>query len=225
MSEPERHVFVPEPYYPESDGLPMAETDVHRGLMMDLHFALAGRYAGRDDAYVGANMLMYYVQGDPHQSVAPDVFLVLGRPPGDRLTWKVWEEDGRAPDLVFEISSPSTKANDLGAKKGLYEYLGVREYVLYDPLRQYLRPHFQLFRLVDGLYREAVVDLPAHSLVTGLDFREHGGTLRLWDPDAEALLRTAGEERERAEAERERADRAEAEVERLRRELEGLGRG
>ena len=38
-----------------------------------------------------------------------------------------------APDLVVEILSPSTSANDWGYKKDLYERHGVKEFWLVDP--------------------------------------------------------------------------------------------
>ena len=38
-----------------------------------------------------------------------------------------------APDLVIEILSPSTAANDRGAKKDTYERVGVKEYWLVNP--------------------------------------------------------------------------------------------
>jgi len=47
--------------YPDTDGKPMAETDVHIEQLIDLRFAL--RTFFRDDlhVYVAANMLLYYV--------------------------------------------------------------------------------------------------------------------------------------------------------------------
>jgi len=71
--------------------------------------------------------------------VPTDVFVVLGVPKGDRRTFKVWEE-GKSPDVVFELTSDSTRREDLGLKRWLYSQLGVREYCLFDPLRQYWQP-------------------------------------------------------------------------------------
>ena len=64
--------------YPESDGRPMAETDLHRAEMTDLIAMLEARYADRADVYVSGNLLLYYRQGDPRAAVAPDVFVVFG---------------------------------------------------------------------------------------------------------------------------------------------------
>lgn len=53
--------------------------------------------------------------------------VVHGVPSRKRDLYKLWE--GSAPSLVFEITSRSTRSEDLGLEKGLYEFLGVREYV------------------------------------------------------------------------------------------------
>lgn len=63
--------------------------------------------------------------------VQPDVFVVCG---GE----KVHPEGIRgAPDVVFEILSPSTALKDRGVKRALYERHGVAEYVLLDPEGEY----------------------------------------------------------------------------------------
>ena len=64
--------------YPSSDGKPMAETPVHRDVMIDALQILKRRFADRSDVYVSGDMLMYYEEGNPRKSVAPDVFVVLG---------------------------------------------------------------------------------------------------------------------------------------------------
>ena len=51
---------------------------------------------------------------------------------GNRSTFKVWEE-GKAPDFVLEVASPSTADNDAGDKARKYAGLGVREYWRLDP--------------------------------------------------------------------------------------------
>src|SRR5437667_3513338 len=114
--------------YPETDGEPMAETELHARLMMDLRFALWQHFRHDPQVYVGIDMLMYYVEGDPRQSKTPDVFIILGvsKEPM-RRTWKVWVE-GKAPDVVFEISSRGTWKEDMYEKWQLYARLGVREY-------------------------------------------------------------------------------------------------
>ncbi|MDR3238821.1 MAG: Uma2 family endonuclease [Clostridiales bacterium] len=59
--------------------------------------------------------------------VVPDAFILCDR--------RKWQKDGihGTPDLIVEVLSPSTKKNDRGSKKDLYEKAGVKEYWLVDP--------------------------------------------------------------------------------------------
>lgn len=41
------------------------------------------------------------------------------------------------PDLMVEVFSPGSSATDLRQKKALYERVGVREYLVVDPLEHY----------------------------------------------------------------------------------------
>ena len=52
----------------------------------------------------------------------------------ERQGWVVWEEDGRYPDVIVELMSPSTAKVDLGVKKVLYERtFHTASYYIYDP--------------------------------------------------------------------------------------------
>ncbi len=214
--------------YPESDGKPMAESDIHIEQLINLRFALRTFFRERADVYVGANMFLYYTEGDPHDVVAPDVFVVIGAPNRLRRTYKVWQENGHVPNVIFEISSESTRREDLYSKRGLYADLGVQEYFLFDPLGEYLTPRLKGYRLQDGAY-VPIADEPLTSAALQLQFRVEGSNLRVHDPargmdllypDEEEAARQMAEER----AEREAAARqmAEAEVARLRAELAKL---
>jgi Uma2 family endonuclease len=169
-------------YYPESDGQPMAETDLHRDEMVDLIHALKRRYRDVPDVYVTGNLFFYYVHGDPRAVVAPDVFLVKGVAKGRRRTYKLWEE-GRVPSLVIEITSDSTRHEDLSKKKLCYECLGIEEYFLHDPYQDYLKPALQGFRLIDGRYQriEPEIGGSLRSRSTDLLLRVEGLRLRLVD--------------------------------------------
>jgi Uma2 family endonuclease len=168
--------------YPDSDGLPMADNDLQYRAMVDLRYSLETRYAGDPDVYVGANLLLYYREGDPGASVSPDVFVAFGVGKGDRRSYLVWEE-GRAPVLAFEIASQTSWQTLLGKKKDLYERLGIDEYVVFDPDGELLQPRLQGFRLKDGRYRPLPLE-PDGSLVspaTGLRFEPEGVKLRVVD--------------------------------------------
>ena len=217
--------------YPESDGLPMGETDTHRRWMIRIDKLLSYRLR-EQRVYVGSNLLVYYEPGKPSRFVVPDNFVVFDCDPSDRRTFKIWEE-GRVPDVVFEITSQSTSQEDLVKKPLIYEAMGVREYFLYDPTASYLKPALQGFRLAEGrlvLIEPSADELSCETL--GVNLRLSGYDLLLIDAvtgdrlltEAEANKVKAEEEGVRAEEERLRAEeeRLRAEEERLRADEERL---
>lgn len=221
--------------YPESDGRPVAETELHLEEMVYVWQGLRKHFEAEADVYVGANMFLYYRQGDPRAVVAPDAFVVKGVPklPGNqkRRTYLLWEE-GKVPCFVLETTSSSTHREDRD-KKDVYRKLGVEEYFQFDPLGDYLKPRLQGLRLVNGRYR-AVPLRPDGSLVsetTGVVFRAEGNRLRLRDAatgellfrdeEKEMILREATEQ---ALAERVARFQAEERVRALEEELARLRR-
>jgi hypothetical protein len=66
-------------------------------------------------------------------SRAPDTLVVFGRPKGYRGSYRQWEEDDIAPQVVFEILSPSNTILEMARKFEFYDTHGVEEYYLYDP--------------------------------------------------------------------------------------------
>lgn len=137
-------------YYPETDGKPMAESDLHRDIMFYIIYLLQRFFAGQR-VYVSGNLLLYYEEGNPRKSVAPDCFVVWNVDPHRRNIYKLWEE-GQGPKVVFEVTSKSTRREDYGSKMRLYAELGVEEYYLYDPTAEYLDPPLAGFQLVGGGY-------------------------------------------------------------------------
>jgi Uma2 family endonuclease len=138
--------------YPESDGEPMGETGIHVLLILNTMGTLRTYFRQRPDVYVGANMFVYYTEGNPADVVAPDLFVVFDTHKAERRTWKIWEE-GKAPNLIIEFTSEAAKGKDRWFKRGLYEELGVQEYFQFDPLNEYLQPPLQGYRLVENLYQ------------------------------------------------------------------------
>ncbi len=103
-------VAVPSPeiHYPCTDGEPMAETPIHRDVMLDLIAMLKAHFAADPDVYVSGNMMMYYVDGVPEKWIAPDVFVTFGIPKlPEREIYQIWRE-GKGPDVVIEVTSRST---------------------------------------------------------------------------------------------------------------------
>jgi Uma2 family endonuclease len=228
--------------YPTSDGRPMGETDVHRQDMFDLIESLKLFYAGQR-VYVSGNLLICYKPGNKRKHVAPDVFVVKGIDPHPRENYILWEE-GKGPDVAIEVTSESTKEEDLDDKYELYrDVLKVHEYFLFDPRAEFLKPPLQGYRLVGGDYvRIEPVNgrLPSQEL--GLHLEQHGEELRLWSPRTGKWIPTPTEAREQADSDRQRAEaaaqraeqarrqeaearrHAEAEVERLKQEIKSLRR-
>jgi Uma2 family endonuclease len=228
----------------------MAETDWHRDLMFALIKTLEAHFAANPKVYVSGNLLVFYEPGNKLRHLSPDVFVVKGIAKRQRPNYLIWEE-GKGPDVVIELTSPTTKEEDLDDKFLLYrDKLRVKEYFLFDPLHEYLNPPLQGYRLRKGVYEPiSPVDNRLPSKVLGLHLERNGREVRLYDPDRDRWLPTPEEalqqseeklrretkvRREEARIRREEAkarqveaaarQKAEAEVERLQRELEDLQR-
>ena len=208
--------------YPSGDGKPMAENDAQLAAILYGIGALRVYYRDREDVYVSGDLLMYYEEGNPRVSVAPDVFVVLGVEDRVRRHYLVWEE-GKAPDFVLEVASKSTWREDLGRKREIYARLGVREYWQYDPTGEYFSPVLQGLRLAGGDHvRQLAVASPDGALTLqsetlGLKLRAQGGEMRFRDPaTGQTLLShseadaTRREAESRADAAADRAERAAA---------------
>ena len=240
-------------YYPTGDGKPMAEDVWHLALMHYIIPALKYRYRSRPDVLVAGNDFLYYEEGNPKARISPDCYVVIGvQPKSVRHFYKVWEENGIAPAVVFEFTSKKTKKEDVTIKRPLYEQtLRVQEYFQFDPTGDYLRPRLQGQRLINGIYE--AIELNNDRMTSerlGLELVIEGEMMRLYDPASGEFLRTyeqaetqrleetqrAEQEARRAEAEQmrareearraqqatQRAETAEAELERLRQELNVL---
>ena len=230
--------------YPESDGKPVGETDAHRREILYIVDTLDRYFADVLDVYVSGNLMFYYEEGNPSAVVSPDVFVVKGVKKGLRRIYKLWEE-GQAPCVVIEMTSRSTRLEDKGNKRALYAMLGVREYFLFDPLGEYLKPPLQGYTLVGTEYAAMIPD-PDGKLLSrelGMKLYRDDTYLRLIDLETgEEVVRTddlgpalraaeeqarAAEEQARAAEEQARAESAarrlaEEELERLRAELRRL---
>ena len=124
----------PQILYPDSDGKPMADNTVQYDWIVRLVANL--KHLFRDQTVFVAGDLLWYpqrVQAPPAPCQAPDVMVVIGRPPGDRGSYKQWEEDNIAPQVVFEILSPSNSAREMLNKQRFYREHGVLEMYFYDP--------------------------------------------------------------------------------------------
>jgi Uma2 family endonuclease len=93
--------------------------------------------APRQDFYASGNMFVYYslAQVKNRDFRGPDVFVALGVDgQKERQGWVVWEEDGKYPDVIMELMSPSTAEVDVTTKKQIYEHtFSTKQYFVYDP--------------------------------------------------------------------------------------------
>ncbi|MCU0982813.1 MAG: Uma2 family endonuclease [Pirellulaceae bacterium] len=125
----------PEIEYPDSDGLPMSDNTLQFQWIVTLQGGLDALFRDDPDVFVAGDLLWYPVEGDNTVRAAPDVLVVFGRPKGYRGSYKQWEEDGIAPQVVFEVLSPHNRVGEMVAKFQFYDRFGVEEYYLFDPDR------------------------------------------------------------------------------------------
>jgi Uma2 family endonuclease len=214
-------------YYPETDGKPMAETDLHRELIVDLIESARHRFRDDREVYVTGDLLVYFEEGNPEMVVAPDFFAVRGVHKEERRIYKLWFE-GKAPEVVVEVTSRSTHLEDLGRKRTIYESMGVLEYFIFDPEGHRFQPQLQGFRLRGGALQPVGAerapdgDLVFRSEVLGLDLRAGGRLIRWVDPATGEPIPGTHETYKLKDIEKARADAAEAKVARLQEEIARL---
>lgn len=188
-------------HYPDSDGLPMAENTLQFRWIVILKENIDALMP----CFVAGDLLWYPVEGDNLTRQAPDVLVALGRPKGERGSYRQWEEGGQPPQVVFEVLSPGNRLGEMVRKHKFYERYGVEEYYVVDPengsILIYERRDGQLVDVseVDGYVSPRL----------GIRFQHEGEDLVVFRPDGGRFL-TFKELMDRAEAEKQRADTAEA---------------
>jgi Uma2 family endonuclease len=214
---------------PTDDGVPM-ESNWHRIQMNLLIDALHAHWRTRTDYFVGGNMFIYYSMEQVRRKHyrGPDFFVVKDVDgTHDRDAWVIWNEDGRYPNVIVELASPSTITTDLGLKKDLYaNTFRTPEYFCYDPSDCSL---WGWRLLIDNGYEEIAPDAQGRLWSAQLNLwigvwigeylRVRTNWLRFYENEhvvltlAEAEAQRAEAEAQRAEAEAQRAERAEREAE------------
>jgi Uma2 family endonuclease len=223
--------------YPDSDGRPIAETSRHFQNLSYLVMELGSFFAQEERVYIAGNMFLYYVQGDRHRHVSPDVFVVRGIPKKvtpERRRYLVWEE-GKGPDVVIELTSRSTEEEDIDEMRLYQDSLRVREYYLFDPYAEYLQPPIQGYRLQQGAY-VPIAPLAGRlpSEVLGLHLESAGEMLRLYNPatgqwlptpeEVEQAWHSAEEARAQEKSARKQAEKARRQAEKARAQEEAARR-
>jgi len=188
--------------YPESDGMPMADNTQQFQWIARLKGGFEFVTADHPNVFVAGDLLWYPVQGQPQIRQAPDVLVVFGRPKGHRGSYKQWEEENIAPQVVVEILSPGNTIIEMSRKQGFYERYGVEEYYLYDPT---LNEAEGWVRENGGLRRIDAMD-GWTSPRLGVRFVFVEGTFTVYGPDGRAFVdyETVTAQRNAAEARAER---------------------
>jgi len=215
--------------YPDSDGKPMADNTRQFDYIVMIQGGLAAMFADRPDVFVAGDLLWYPIEGKPKIRAAPDAMVIFGRSPGYRGSYIQHKEGHIAPQVTFEVLSPSNTRSEMLNKLRFYERYGVQEYYEYDPdrgtIKGWLRRNGQL---------ESIAQMEGWvSPLLGIRFSLEGTDLVLYRPDGQRFetfvqqAQRAEAERQRAEAERQRAEaeRQRAEAERQQGHEEGLQQG
>ena len=228
---------------PFTDGKPLPDSDYQRSALVYAADVLADRFADRDDVAVRADMFVHYLavdengrvilddNGEPvRRMVAPDVFVSFGVPERYRDSYVNWEE-GKPPDFVLEVLSPSTWRHDVRGKKEIYRRMGVAEYWVVDEKAALMQPPVQGFRLVNKAYRPITprpISGARRSDLLGVEFGIEDGRLRIRDSATGEGVPYGNElraELEEATATARREAAARMEAERRIKELEARLRG
>ena len=146
---PERVIFPKGDLYSDE---PPLETELHLRQIILLLQCLDWLWRDRNDFYVAGNLTIYYSQNQRKSADfrGPDFFVVLGTDRKPRKSWVVWEEDGKYPNVIVEMLSPTTANTDREFKKKLYQdTFRTPDYFWFDPYTL----EFAGFHLVNGKYQ------------------------------------------------------------------------
>jgi Uma2 family endonuclease len=215
--EPEKKVC-----YPDSDGEPRSGNTIQYQYIIAMQVGLDAMFAENPDVLVAADLLWYPVEGRPDIKNAPDVMVAFGRPKGGRGSYRQWEENGVAPQVVVEIAPPGATIAEMRLKRMFYDRYGVLEYYEYDPDNGTL----DVWTRQKSALRNAFFSDEWRSPLLSATFRlEVNGGLTVYRPNGDRFPRPveiraladmaeawAERERRRAEQERERAERLAAKL-------------
>ena len=198
--------------------------------------ALYRRFGGSDTVIVLSEIPVRWSPPQQEGHRIPDLLIAFNVdfPLGIEQRGYSIRDQGKPPDFVLEIASPTTGREDYTGKRSDYANFGIPEYWRFDPSGgRYHGAPMGGDRLVGDAYQPVELlelgpdHLHGHSDVLNLDLCWENGRLRWWDPATESYLLTFDETDEaRANAEA-RADRehqarttAEARIRELEAELE-----
>lgn len=170
--------------YPESDGLPMSDNTKQYDWITRIKGGLEARFNSDPKVFVAGELLWYPVKGSPTVCSAPDVMVVIGRPKGHRGSYRQWEEEGIAPQVVFEIWSPGNRARDKEEKLEFYRQHGVAEYYAYDPDAEMMEGWTRRGRKLEPIVEMRDWKSPR----LGVTFRRINSAWNLYHPNGEPFV-------------------------------------
>lgn len=115
---------------------PEMESSLHQEQAVILQKSLERWWQDRDDFFIGVNLSIYFNlrQAKAKDFRGPDIFVALGTERRPRVSWVLWNEDGKYPDLIIELLSDSTASKDRGGKKHVYQNIfRTPEYFWFHP--------------------------------------------------------------------------------------------
>ena len=224
----------------------MLQEPILRGVLPVLSSRARANNPGRH-LFDSSNTILCYDPSNLNIRVLPDYYFAVGIDPETvkyRGIYRTWVQ-GKPPDFVLEVASPSTARNDETTKRDIYASMGVAEYWRYDPtdlIDPTQRPLYDApligEALVDGAYQALdIVDGPEGCIMgyrpaLGVSLAVKDKRLVVYDhalgdfvAEFEEQERARMEAQGEARAERERRVAAEAEIRRLREELRRRGEG
>lgn len=185
--------------------------------------ALAGYLGVSPDTIAGSEIPLAPDLGNRADHRIPDLMVSYNSDPDLLIEQNGYEIDsqGKPPDFVLEVASPTTGVNDYTAKRRDYERYGVVEYWRFDPSGgEYHDEALAGDRLVDGVYVPVEIERVdderrrGYSEALGLYLCWEYEELLWFDPAAGSYLLTYEEITARAEREAARAEREAARAER-----------
>ena len=233
-AKPARQPIIDEPidyasleYDPfEPDPMPdaMLQEPILRGFLAVLSSRAQARNPGQP-LFDSSNTIVCYEPSNLNVRVSPDYYFAVGIDPETvthRGIYRTWVQ-GKPPDFVLEVASPSTARNDETTKRDIYAGMGVPEYWRYDPtglVAPHRRPLYTVPLigeiLVDGEYQSLPITpgpegcIMGYSPALGVSLAVKDKRLMVYDHQLEDFV-AEFEEQERAKMQSQAEARAEQE--------------
>ncbi|MEM9586540.1 MAG: Uma2 family endonuclease [Planctomycetota bacterium] len=136
-----------------------------------------------------------------------------------RGSYMQWEEEGIAPQVVYEVLSPGNRTGEMARKFEFYQRYGVQEYYILNP---YDPPRLEGYRHESGKLVSVGSMNGFVSPLTGVKSTIDEDGVTFYYPDGTKFL-TAEEMNDQRKAEKSRADAEKSRADQLAERLRQLG--